>query len=126
MKKLILMSTILFASVAQAEEAGKRVCKYTKFGLNDSDEICAVVTPGNRGTTILRMATDVATYDPSFPSSRVSVAAALCKLFDLGQNVFASMAFRKADQAGFIGGGAILGAGFKKISAIDTLRCESR
>ena len=125
MKNLILILTLLSATATQAEE-GKRICKYTKFGLNDSDEVCAIITPGKEGTTLLRMATDVATYDPTSPSSRMAVAKTICKLFDFGQEVLASMSFRKADQAGFIGGGAILGAGFKKISAIDTLRCETR
>lgn len=126
MKKMILMLALMFTSFAQADEDGRRICKYTKFGLNDSDEVCAVMSEGKGGTTLLRMATDVATYDPVSPSSRTTVAEAICKLFNLGQNVLSSVSFRKAEHAGFIGGGAIVGAGFKKISAIDTLRCETR
>jgi hypothetical protein len=84
------------------------------------------VTAGKK-SALLRLETDVASYDPDAPTmARQAIGKAICNLFGFETNVFLSMSFRKAEQAGFIGGGAIVGGGFRKVTAIDTIRCEGK
>jgi hypothetical protein len=120
---MVAVSGLILSGNAMAD----RVCKYQKFGLNGSDEICAEISSPTAKSTLIKIVTDVATFDPEIrEGSRMAVAAALCKLYNLGESVFASMTIRDAPQAGFLGGGAILGGGVKKISAIDTIRCRNK
>jgi hypothetical protein len=126
MKQFLWLMSVLFVSQLTAQAFEERQCVTTKFGLNNSDEICATTTQvKNENVVKLNIVTDVATYDPEAAvGARNSMADQLCKLFKYKSNVALSMTFRKVENAGFIGGGAVLGGGAKKVSAIDTIRCR--
>ncbi|MBS1957953.1 MAG: hypothetical protein JST80_00635 [Bdellovibrionales bacterium] len=126
MNRISWVISALLVSQTSAHAFEERQCVTTKFGLNNSDEICATTTHVKNGEVVkLNIVSDVATYDPEAAiGSRNSVADQLCKLFKYKSNVALSMTFRKVENAGFIGGGAVLGGGAKKVSAIDTIRCR--